>query len=317
MTQVITHSILKLVQHPEICKGNIHPISAQLDLTTSCNLDCTFCTARNDRKKPKNVDMKKFEETLDGLKELGCKGIEITGGGEPLMHKDFEGIILLIKKKGFDIGLVTNGALISKKKEDIWDNFDWIRVSVNAGPSMYKQIHNRDVFNNVLEGLKTLDRRKVFYGVSYVYTGQPYSDLIELKNIIGSTLKNISYLRVAKDVLKDNKDFDKLKAVVSAEISNNHLFVDYQVDRDMWIPEKCVMYKLKPRIDINNDVYPCCISQYRGQNRLGTFDEYKKAMKEKKEMKVDTKLCPYCIYGETNNFALKAENTVIKNRNFI
>jgi MoaA/NifB/PqqE/SkfB family radical SAM enzyme len=51
--KMITPGVLKLVKHKNICDGDLKPISAQIDLTSYCNLRCTFCSSKNERSRKK------------------------------------------------------------------------------------------------------------------------------------------------------------------------------------------------------------------------------------------------------------------------
>ena len=52
------------------------------------------------------------------MRKLGAKAITFTGGGEPMIHKDFYEILVTSKKLGFDCGLITNGSIITRKMQN-------------------------------------------------------------------------------------------------------------------------------------------------------------------------------------------------------
>jgi MoaA/NifB/PqqE/SkfB family radical SAM enzyme len=304
--------IMKLVRHPDICNGNLHPISSQIDLSTCCTLACVFCVSAKEIKK-QTMSVALLSKILDKFYGLGCKGIEYTGGGEPLTHPNFVEIIRKTSER-FDVGLITNGTLIEKFEKEVWKKFDWIRVSVNAGPSNYKRIHGKDRFANVLEGLSILDSVAPCYGVSYIYSGQEVSDISELAKQLKS-LKNLKYLRIAQDVFKPLPDLNTMQGIFDGARSclNSNVNVTFQMGREMWIPDRCLMYKIKPRIDVSGNLYPCCVSNYKGIHSQGSVLDFDFA----KEATVDTRQCPYCIYGAMNNFCCEVEKTDVKNKNFI
>lgn len=316
---IITSNVMKLIKHPRICSGDIHPISAQLDLTNLCNLRCLFCTAAESRAGGGAVDIKLIEKVLLVLKNLGCVGIEYTGGGEPLLYNGFYNVISMTKGYGFDIGLVTNGTMITKQRGIDWGWFDWVRVSLNAGPELYESVHGVKRFDNVLSGLIQLDSSGCFYGVSYVYTGQHIEDFHSMCSVLSEKLNNLGYIRIACDVKKEFPTAEVTQELydVAFSLLSNSVNIDVQVDREMWVPEKCVMYKIKPRVDVSGFVYPCCISQYLGINCVGTIDDYNVMMERGDDFSVNTGRCPYCIYGGINNFLLGVINSDVKNPNFI
>ena len=46
---------------------------------------------------------------------MGSKAITFTGGGEPMIHKNFGEILEYTKSLGYYCGLITNGSVITEK----------------------------------------------------------------------------------------------------------------------------------------------------------------------------------------------------------
>lgn len=80
------------------------------EITTACNLSCSFCHRTN------NIDygpeIKKIKEILPFLKKVGIKEI-IISGGEPLLRNDIYNILELLKKEEFKVDMCTNGTNIT------------------------------------------------------------------------------------------------------------------------------------------------------------------------------------------------------------
>jgi organic radical activating enzyme len=74
-----------------------------------CNANCKFCITKLRDFKKAYLNLK----NLELLKKLNINKIEITGGGEPLLHKDINKIIKICSEKA-KTQLYTNGALIKK-----------------------------------------------------------------------------------------------------------------------------------------------------------------------------------------------------------
>ena len=71
-------------------------ISIELDLTNLCNNDCPGCTGIRDN--PVSLNLKQVMSLVDQLKnDFDLKSIIISGGGEPLLHKNFIEILYYIK----------------------------------------------------------------------------------------------------------------------------------------------------------------------------------------------------------------------------
>lgn len=92
-----------------------YPTNLQIELTTDCNLKCSYCY-RNAGEIKKNNQLKtdKLFKILDSLHNVGLQSIELTGG-EPTLHPDFIEIMNFCAKKFAIIGLLTNGTLITEE----------------------------------------------------------------------------------------------------------------------------------------------------------------------------------------------------------
>ena len=92
------------------------------------------------------------------MKNLGAKAICFTGGGEPMIHKDFYKILSFTKEKGLDCGLITNGSAITKEHcDELIDNLNWIRVSVSGGDSeSYNKVQGKDHFERVIKNISMI-----------------------------------------------------------------------------------------------------------------------------------------------------------------
>lgn len=96
----------------------------------ACNADCKFCISKS-RNYDKDVEYlyinQNLIQKLQELKEKGIKKIEITGGGEPMLHPEIEKIINLIKIIIPDsyIKLYTNGNIFKPL-----NNVDEINLSI-------------------------------------------------------------------------------------------------------------------------------------------------------------------------------------------
>ena len=81
--------------------------SVLLELTYSCNLDCTFCyNDLNLRGRRVSLDM--YKTLLDDLAEMGVMSLTLSGG-EPLMYQHFFELGAYAREKGFVIKVKSNG----------------------------------------------------------------------------------------------------------------------------------------------------------------------------------------------------------------
>ena len=87
----------------------VPPISCEIDPSNACNLNCGFCMFGDWRSSHhENLGLDMYISLIGELHQMGTKSITFTGGGEPLMNKDFNLMAKMAKSLGFQIGLVTN-----------------------------------------------------------------------------------------------------------------------------------------------------------------------------------------------------------------
>lgn len=300
-----------MMQHKQIRNYTETPVSSQIVLSNKCPLNCIFCTARY---RDRSIEFNKNDlfQALEDLAGLGCKAIEITGGGEPLTYSYFEKTVEKILSLGMEVALVTNGVLLSKYPKELFNNFEWIRVSINASRDNYAKIHRADLYDDALAGLAHIkDGANITKGVSYIFSSDSSTD--DLQCLINDIKDfNLDYIRVAKDVTK--KDFDLPRMVEG--VNYHGIPAVIQGDRDYSIPKNCVIGWFKPAIDCDGHIYPCCITQYERKMSMGHCRDLKKVWKDKL-YKPDVKKCSYCIYRDANDFLWGIKNQKLQNINFI
>lgn len=82
-----------------------------IEIINYCNLNCAFCIKTN--KEKRIMTLQEFKIVLNKIKDY-TKYIYLHIQGEPLLHPEFENIILEAYKMGFYINLTTNATLIYK-----------------------------------------------------------------------------------------------------------------------------------------------------------------------------------------------------------
>ncbi|PZJ58165.1 GTP 3',8-cyclase MoaA [Staphylococcus aureus] len=127
----------------------------RLSVTDRCNFRCDYCMPKEVFGDdfvflPKN-ELLTFDEMARIAKvyaELGVKKIRITGG-EPLMRRDLDVLIAKLNKiDGIeDIGLTTNGLLLKKHGQKLYDaGLRRINVSLDAiDDTLFQSINNRNI----------------------------------------------------------------------------------------------------------------------------------------------------------------------------
>ena len=116
------------------------PRTLEFFISNKCNHSCIGCHSKSLHKsKVEFLDIKKGCEVLDEAKEFGIKGIEISGGGEPLLHPDIVEFVEYANSKGLKSGLLTNGTVFNKDNiESLVKNLLFIRIALTAAA----EVHN-------------------------------------------------------------------------------------------------------------------------------------------------------------------------------
>jgi len=104
-------------------------IRTVFELTDRCNLNCKHCM-RDRHDKPSDLSLSLLDKVLRQGKEAYGIGLTAFTGGEPLMHKDFEGVVKTVVDNDYHFTFVTNGTLIPK------------RIHVLTDPEVKKRLGN-------------------------------------------------------------------------------------------------------------------------------------------------------------------------------
>ena len=152
------------------------PISINLDLTSACNYSCLFCVDSRLINAGKTLALEDIKKLIDTLHSHGLLSVILIGGGEPTLHPDFEAVVDIIKSKGIQIGIVTNGSRLEKIEAiaDRLEEKDWVRISIDAGnDETFKELHHprtKLTLHQILEKAKKIKEKnpRVSLGYSYV-----------------------------------------------------------------------------------------------------------------------------------------------------
>lgn len=201
----------KIIYHPENIVAykegkRPFPVTLEVDLTNRCNHRCSFCFyAEHISQNKDSLDTAVLKRALLEAKALGTKAISFTGGGEPMLHKDYAEIIKYTKEIGFDVGTITNGSVIQEKNVDVLlDSLQWIRFSVAGGDrESYHRVQGVDQFERIIANLQLLTQRKrergnkLHIGVRTLVTPENLFSLQNLAHILRCC--PVDYFQLAPD----------------------------------------------------------------------------------------------------------------------
>src|SRR4030095_8832521 len=94
------------------------PYFAHLALTHVCNLHCSFCHIPE--YKVQELDTEGMKRVVDKLDQMGIAYLSISGGGEPLIRKDFAAILNYAAGRGMYVKLTSNGTMAEPKNNNFF-----------------------------------------------------------------------------------------------------------------------------------------------------------------------------------------------------
>ena len=71
---------------------------ASFEVTSYCNLNCSFCNRDEVIKNPKHISLDSWKIILDKLKSYNLKEAKLQGLGEPFLHPNFSKLCKMYKE---------------------------------------------------------------------------------------------------------------------------------------------------------------------------------------------------------------------------
>ncbi len=167
-------------------KKQRYPKAVLLEVTDACNLSCSMCPVNNPeavrRKKRSFMEFELFRQAVDEIATFAPCHLQPQGGGEPLLHPQFEQMLRYARKKpAITIGFNTNAMALDEHWARLLVELkiDEIGISLDAHDAQsFKEITGKDGFEKVNENIHRL---------------------IEVKQETGSTKPMIKLLLVIMD----------------------------------------------------------------------------------------------------------------------
>lgn len=303
----------KLLRHPEVLKKirtehRASPIVMHIMPTSQCNLRCSYCSVK-DRETTDILDLEKtIIPTVDELKSRGLKAAIISGGGEPLMYKQFPQMVEYLFLRDLEVGLITNGTLLERCDPELLDQLKWMRISLNECAfdkiSLPKQVVHPTL------------------GFSYIVTPQDDLSLGRVKELVKEFQPE--YVRLLPDCAQplENLLAEHVRVGKVAQELGAPFFHQFKVPKT---PEKCYLGYVHPVLYCDGNIYPCdslvlndhSNQQFKKDFILCDAKDIGKLYDEPMHSLVDTKkMCPGCVFERQNQTLINVADP-ISHENFI
>ena len=110
----------------------ILPITLQLEITNSCNMNCGFCYNNSGKPRPGDLSMKEWVEFSSSVVDFGGVFQCIISGGEPTLYK--KGVIDIMEVFHYDdsaFTLISNGTGIDSHFASLLSKYKWFWVQIS------------------------------------------------------------------------------------------------------------------------------------------------------------------------------------------
>ena len=140
-------------------------------LTNRCNARCGFC-AWNDFESKDQLTTEEIKKLYYDARESGFLGVSIWGG-EPLLHRDSAEIFAYAKTLGLSTHLITNGALLPRKIDEVVSSIDRLCISVDHPSRKHDEMRGvKGLFEKIVEATREIRRQAPQQKIVYIYTLQ-------------------------------------------------------------------------------------------------------------------------------------------------
>jgi MoaA/NifB/PqqE/SkfB family radical SAM enzyme len=299
-----TSNNTKLLKHldvlSELQDGLARPIMVHLAITNVCNLNCSFCCFKNRNKKDK-LTLEQIVKVLDSFYALGVRALEITGGGEPLLHENINEAIEYAFSKGYKIGICSNGKDLKRVNSENWNKVEWIRLGMYG----FDQKYNYDL--SIFKG------KTVKISGAYVWDKQTATfsnfhemiDFVEVNKI--PTRIAVNAIKPVKEVEEDMKTITGWFLSLKQDFSyiGNYAFLS---DFNLKLTRRnnnCYIHLIKPFVFTDGNVYVCPSAELSVENARNVNDEFKicdiNNIKQFYEnITIRKHNCSFCKYSQQN-----------------
>lgn len=156
------------------------PVEINIDPMGECNLQCYWCIVQDYLKRNRKqlgemrqLPTEYMHRLVNFLAEWGVRGLCISGGGEPSLHKGAWSLPEYAVERGMEASFVTNGVVMSSELAENMMRCRWVNFSVDAADrETFEKIKGADRFDNVIGNIfyVTKNRERVKSSVDICYS---------------------------------------------------------------------------------------------------------------------------------------------------
>ncbi len=175
-----------------------HDFFVQWHLTERCNLRCTHCYQTG--KGGDELPLGEIKATIGEIEEMlriwsDSYGIDFSPsfnitGGEPFLHRDFFEILEELRRRHFDVYLLSNGTLIDEKKAKLlsWLGVKGVQISIEGPQDIHERIRGKGSFDASVRGIRYLLGAGIAVNLNATLSGVNagrFMEMIDLSSSLG------------------------------------------------------------------------------------------------------------------------------------
>jgi len=254
------------------------PRTAIVYPTYACNQNCLWCEYAEDNAQYHTMmESDRLQQLIWDLRDLGVRGVEFCGGGEPTLHPLLPALLREMKARGVSSGLLTNGTrLKGELAEAVVECSSYVRVGFDGADeetfNQVKRPRTADAgFNHVCENVRNLvqlraDRQgKVIISMKIILNGDNYRQIEPC-------------VRLAEQLQVDSIQFKAARLCGSELNAEQAAFVTDELARlkaaaprvqivgsvgKLNMTRQCWLTPIQVMVDALGDVFLCCYYRHR------------------------------------------------------
>ena len=218
------------------------PAHLELDLTDRCNVACYFCNQQDLRTK-ESIPLPKLTKLIDELVGTGLKAVRLSGGGDPLFHREILPLLDYLHEKNVVVdNLTTNGVALTQEVAErlIKGGAREVIFSLNAvdAPDYARMMRVKPaLFEQVIRNIKGLvaargDGQSPLIVAQFLLDRRNATRILEMYDLAASCGVDRIAINAVLEIPLDRIDHDNLLAPEDRVLVEPYLDELLERDRD-------------------------------------------------------------------------------------
>lgn len=292
----------KIINNSPVNGGYSSPFKLYIDITDRCQLNCKHCLTKF-LNNGSEITIENIRNIANECRELGIMHVKL-GGGEPILHSNFNEVLEAFTEAGCYLSISTNGYSVNEEVAKLLKKHNVkTTVSIEGNEEKNDKIRGKGHFKMAIEALKKLQKENVDVKLRVTLTREILDEELikEIVNIgeLYNTKVKFAYCRPSGNSI-DNKllinyqDYQQYFKVIQL-LNSKEYKEKVLLDEGMMLEQpnslKSYIYRNKicgaanrsMHINSNLEISPCVFlgNDYKEQEKY-EYGDIKKYWREKK-----------------------------------